>query len=175
MVTLHSLIETHPVGQECSLDTSKHGIENDAEGEQEASGWRGHSRETRDNSGTSSQQHSCYQNIGHKSKDSKDSMSWCAISSLNHLEERLLCLTYFVTVVFELDGTYVCVWCPSFQLNGNRCKEKNLYCSSTRIPEGARCAIFIRYRRGLKQGRRPCPRTVCWLSWVFWLWSRQLT
>lgn len=67
-----------------------------------------------------------------------------AISRFDHFEERLLRLVHSIAVAPELEETYMCVRGPSFQLDGEGCKEEYLYCCSTRVPKRTRytCAEF---------------------------------
>jgi hypothetical protein len=96
-----------------------------------------HSRQGADDCGTSCQQHSCHQNIGHDAKNGENQMSGGAKAGTNDFEKS------------------VCVWCSSLKLNSDTGKEKNLDGCSRSIPKWAGNAIVVCHGRALQQSSSP--------------------
>ena len=126
--------------QKGGLDTAKHCVQDHADRQQETCCCCWDTSQVGDHSRSSSEQHCCHKYIRHQTKGNENAMRDHAISSFDNFEEG------------------VSVWRSAFELDGEGCKEDDLYCCSGGIPEWARNAIVVGDARRLQQRRSPSPR-----------------
>jgi hypothetical protein len=77
------------VSQEGSLDSTKHGVDDDTNRKEETSSSGRHASQGMDHSGTTSEQHGSDQDVGHETENNVDNVSDGSISSPNHLKESV--------------------------------------------------------------------------------------
>jgi len=120
------------VGQERGLDTPKHGIKNDSDGQQEASGCGRDASKTGHDSATTCEEHCCDQNVGHDTEGDVDTMGSATVACSYDFEKC------------------VCIRCSALEFDGQSREQDDLDGGSRCIPKRARDSILVCDRRRLK-------------------------
>jgi hypothetical protein len=96
-----------------------------------------HSCQGADNCSTTSQQHSCDENIGHDAEDSEDQMSTGSEASLDDFKEGM--------------G----IWCSSLELDGDTREEQDLDSGTRSVPKRTTDSVVVSYGGTLQQSSSP--------------------
>lgn len=144
------------VSQECGLNASKHGVDDNTEWQQETCRSSRDTSQGSECSRSTSQQHGGNKPVSHQTKNSEDDMSSLAISCLDNLEESLLPLVRFEHIEC---APYMSIWSSSLELDGDGSEKQNLDGSTAGVPERTTDSVTIRNRCRLKKSSSPSPRT----------------
>lgn len=112
------------VGDEGRLNTAKNGVENNANGKQEAGCHGMHPGHGVYDSRASSEQHGRDQDVCHQAKDNKDTMDYGPVARADDFQEG------------------VGVWSPSLQFDGEGCEEDNLDTCTWFVPTRASSIVL---------------------------------
>jgi hypothetical protein len=119
----------YPVSDEGGLDTAKHGVCYNTDWKQETSSYGVHASEILDDGTTTGQQHSCNQDVSHKTKDDEYAMGDSSIAGTDGFQEGM-----------SVGGF-------AFEFNSQGCEENDLYGSARGIPERSGNTVVVSYSR----------------------------
>lgn len=100
----------HIIREECSFNPSKHGVQNDANRQEEAGGSSRNTSERSHHSRATSQEHSSDEDVGHQAKSNIDTMRHRAVAGADDFQKG------------------VCIWRFAFQFDRKSREQNDLDC-----------------------------------------------